>query len=189
MRILTVALREFKATTFTKAFFIGVVVVPLLLTALVPLAMVLINLKPPAVSGSVAIIDRTGQVAPLLRDRISPEAIAERVNETSKLVAEAGAKAAEKHLSGPTGSAVSSQVRASTQRIGDEAAATAPKLSVEILDSTVTDEEAKAPLMSGDVKSGGRLVLVVIKPHAVEPATEKRNSRSIWILAASVRLR
>lgn len=169
MRIFTVALREFKATAFTKAFFFGVVVVPMLITLLVPVAMYLINVKPPPVVGEVAVIDPTGKVAPLLSERISPEGIAERLRRSAQAATDAGAKLAKDNLDGKTGEAVGNQLRASSERVSEAATANAPKLTMEAVDPATSDEEAKAPLMEGDVKAGGRLVLVVIKPHAVEP--------------------
>lgn len=170
MRILTVALREFKATAFTKAFFFGVVVVPMLITLLVPVAMYLINIKPPPVVGRVAVIDHTGKVAPVLEDRLSPEGIAQRLRKSAQAATDAGARLAEQNLDGKTGEAVGSQLRANSERVGDAATANAPNLTMERLDANTPDDDAKAPLMKGDVKAGGRLVLVVIKPRAVEPA-------------------
>ncbi len=82
---------------------------------------------------------------------------------------DAGAKLAQQNLDGKTGEAVGNQLRANSERVSDAATANAPKLTMERLDGAISDEEAKAPLMDGDVKAGGRLVLVVIKPHAVDP--------------------
>lgn len=169
MRILTVALREFKATAFTKAFFFGVVVVPMLITLLVPVAMYLINVKPPPVVGTVAVIDHTGKVAPLLQERLTPEGIANRLRKSAQAVTDASAKLAENNLDGKTGEAVGNQLRANSERVSEAATNNAPNLTMEALDAATPDEEAKAPLMEGDVKDGGRLVLVVIKRHAVEP--------------------
>lgn len=176
MRILTVALREFKATAFTKAFFFGVVVVPVLITLLVPVAMYLINVKPPPVVGSVAVIDHTGKVAPLLEERLTPEGIADRLRKSAQAVTDASAKLAENNLEGKTGEAVGNQLRANSERVSDAATANAPNLTMEALDPATPDADAKAPLMDGDVKAGGRLVLVVIKPHAVEPKPGEDNA-------------
>lgn len=176
MRILTVALREFKATAFTKAFFFGVVVVPMLITLLVPVAMYLINIKPPPVVGTVAVVDRSGKVATLLESRLTPEGIAERLRQSAQAVTDASAKIAQKNLDGPTGDAVESQLRANSGRVSDAATSNAPKLTMEKLDPGTSDEQAKSPLMEGDVKAGGRLVLVVIKPYAVEPKPGAANA-------------
>lgn len=176
MRILTVALREFKATAFTKAFFFGVVVVPVLITLLVPVAMYLINVKPPPVVGSVAVIDHTGKVAPLLEERLTPEGIADRLRKSAQAVTDASAKLAENNLEGKTGEAVGNQLRANSERVSDAATANAPNLTMEALDPATPDADAKAPLMDGDVKAGGRLVLVVIKPHAVVPKPADPNA-------------
>lgn len=171
-RIFTVAIREFKATTFTKAFFFGVVVVPLMLAGVIPVLLALINVKPPPVVGTVAIIDTTGEVMPLLKERLTPEGIAIRINKGAHAAAQAGAALAEKNLGGPTGQAVGNQVRATAEKMKDEAVAGAPALTLEPLALDASEEEAKQPLMAGDVKDGGRLILIVIKPHAVRPAKD-----------------
>jgi ABC-2 type transport system permease protein len=80
-KTLEVARREFVATVLTKAFFIGVFILPVLLTLTIPIAGLLVSNKAPDVRGSVAIIDlsrpepgRTGQA---IVDLLSPESIAE----------------------------------------------------------------------------------------------------------------
>ena len=130
MRIYTVALREFKATAFTKAFFFGVVVVPMLITLLIPVAMYLINVKPPPVVGEVAVIDATGKVAPLLAERLTPEGIADRLRRSAQAVTDAGAKLAQQNLDGKTGEAVGNRVWANSERVSDAATANAPNLTI-----------------------------------------------------------
>jgi ABC-2 type transport system permease protein len=169
--VLTVAIREFKATTFTKAFFFGVVVVPLLMAGLVPVILFFVNVKPPPVVGTVAITDRSGLVEPLLRERLNPDALAARAENSVRQAADAGAKLAEERLEGPAADAVSGQLRAGTQRAATDARDGAPRLSMESLPADADPEAEKAPLMDGGVKDGGRLVLIVIAPNAVTPNT------------------
>ena len=93
-RLFHIAYREFAATVFTKTFFFGVVVVPLIITALIPVAVLLVSQKPPAVRGSVAIIDRSGPpgaeqglVMPRLMQLLSQEAIEARIKDDVAQVA------------------------------------------------------------------------------------------------------
>lgn len=67
--VLVVAKRELLATIFTKGFLIGALAMPLvilLISALIPLL-----LAPEPTRGSLAILDRTGQVTPLLEARLA----------------------------------------------------------------------------------------------------------------------
>lgn len=63
-----VALREFRATVLTKAFLLAVAFPPLIGGAAISLAPILMNQASPRVSGKIAVIDRSGAVAPRLKD-------------------------------------------------------------------------------------------------------------------------
>ncbi|MEQ8843602.1 MAG: ABC transporter permease [Phycisphaerales bacterium] len=89
-RILHVAAREFASTVLTKGFLIGAVVVPAIIAVAIPVIIFIISQqKAPAVVGTVAIIDPTGEVAPRLTEYLSPQAIAERRGELARRVSEA----------------------------------------------------------------------------------------------------
>ena len=77
-KVFLVAWREFKSTAMTKGFIIGALIVPLLLVALIPVVVLLIMQgDAPEIKGSVAIVDRSGQVYPELSRLLSPEEIAD----------------------------------------------------------------------------------------------------------------
>lgn len=83
-KIARIGVREFASTALTKGFIIGALVVPAVLLAIMPLVIMLVErAKPPAEIGSVAVIDRSGEVAPMLIDLLDPVSIADRrVQET-----------------------------------------------------------------------------------------------------------
>jgi len=88
-KIARVAGRELGSTALTKGFLIGVFVVPAVLIVVMPLIIFLVEqAEPPVVRGRIAVIDRSGEVAPLLEQRLSTEAIAERRGEQAEAIAE-----------------------------------------------------------------------------------------------------
>src|SRR5215211_3291099 len=79
-KTLDVAVREFKATVLNKGFIIGVLLVPTIAMATLPLAMLLVSNRSPSVRGSIAVIDRSGEGGPVaaqIRKFFSPEELAE----------------------------------------------------------------------------------------------------------------
>ncbi len=88
-KVLRVAGREFASTALTKGFIIGALVVPAVLVAIIPLIGVLAaTAKPPAVTGTVLVIDRSGEVFGTLSERLSEEAIRARRQEEARRAAE-----------------------------------------------------------------------------------------------------
>ncbi len=101
-RILAVAWREFSSTAMTKSFIIGAIIVPLISLAVIPLVIFLVlNTKTPKIEGSVAVIDRTGRVVPLVRENLTPEALARRQARQLKAAQQLTAMAAEKFGADP----------------------------------------------------------------------------------------
>lgn len=80
-KTLLVAIREFSATVFTKGFLLGIVLTPVMAVIVVGAIAVTQLLKGPTPSGTVAIIDHTGKVGPLVKERFSKEAIDKEVEE------------------------------------------------------------------------------------------------------------
>lgn len=169
-RILSIAWREFSSTAMTKGFIIGAVVVPLILTAIIPLVIILAMMaKPPPVEGTIAIMDRSGRVLEAVRANLTPEKIAERMNEQREQVRRFTAEMAE---SMGAGSGEVDRGMAMT----DAALPQSPKLTVEELaagsDHEAVLKEAQKPLLVGKVRDGGRQVIVVIDADAIETAPE-----------------
>ena len=77
-KILIVAKRDFMATVITKGFIITVMVPPLIWAAIILAFPRMVNNRVPAVTGTVAVIDQTGQVAPGIRQYLDPQTMAER---------------------------------------------------------------------------------------------------------------
>jgi ABC-2 type transport system permease protein len=87
-KVMRVAGREFASTALTKGFIIGALVVPAVLVAIIPLIGILAaTAKPPAVTGSILVIDRSGTVYDTLTERLSEESIRERRQADAKRAA------------------------------------------------------------------------------------------------------
>ncbi|MFI4916275.1 MAG: ABC transporter permease [Phycisphaerales bacterium JB060] len=131
IRILHIAGREFASTVLTKGFIIGAVVVPAVLAVAIPVIIFIISQqKAPAVVGTIAIIDPTGEVAPRLTDYLSPQKIAERRGERARRVSEA--------LPGMPGASEGSMDRAMEMAQGE-----LPQLTVEHLPPGADLDQAK----------------------------------------------
>lgn len=77
-----VAAREFISTAMTKGFIIGALVVPALMAALIPVVViVMMSVQPPADNGTIYVLDHSGEVTPVLGQRLSPEAVEQRWRE------------------------------------------------------------------------------------------------------------
>ncbi|MBK9189692.1 MAG: ABC transporter permease [Phycisphaerales bacterium] len=168
-RTLTIAWREFKATVLTKGFLIGVLVVPLMMAASIPLVLLLTSMKPPAVAGEVAIIDLStspGGEHEASREavlaRLTPEALAERVRrETGEGLREAG-KMANK-VDPRAGEALA----AAAPTIEAAAVADLPSLTTRVLAPDADLDAEKAVLLEGTPYDNTRLALIVIDPDAI----------------------
>ncbi|MBN8644782.1 MAG: ABC transporter permease [Planctomycetes bacterium] len=77
-RTFIVAIREYIATVATKGFMLGVLLPPVIMLAVFPLMQVLMNQKSPKVTGTIAVIDHSGVVAPKLAKAFEPDAQRER---------------------------------------------------------------------------------------------------------------
>jgi ABC-2 type transport system permease protein len=169
-KVIHVAWREFTATVLTKGFLIGVFLVPLIGVVAIPAAILLVNMKPPPVQGTVAFIDRTGSpeglVIPELRQRFTPEALARRVSRTTREAGEQAARELEKISPGQGQAARSAVGYAESAAVAD-----VPRLEVEILPADADLEAAKQALLEeGGEGRPRRLALVVIDPDAVHRA-------------------
>jgi len=77
-RIFVIAMREFMATVTSRAFIIGLLIVPVMIGLLAVLAPRLFNPQNFRIRGELAVIDPTGVVAPELRKAFDPQRIAAR---------------------------------------------------------------------------------------------------------------
>ncbi len=168
-----VAKREFMATVLTKAFLIGVFIVPIIITASIPVATLLVSTRAPAVKGTVAIIDQSGGseglVAAALAEALTPDAIEAQQKIQAKEDTEAVAGEIEARL----GKEKAEQARIGTAIAGANTPP-APDITPEILSPTADIDSEKQKLIEGTTLDGSRLALIVVDPAAVHrPASDK----------------
>jgi ABC-type Na+ efflux pump permease subunit len=163
-KILHVAQREFLATAGTKAFIFGILVTPLVMGVLILLVPWMSRQDAPAIAGSVAVIDPTGQVASGLAAYLEPARIEKRREEAYRRIQDAMPPALR------SGSGMSGSGRAAGQQAMGSALGKVPRLQVVPLESGASQETAKqaltAPAVSG--APGDRLALVVVHADAVQ---------------------
>lgn len=177
-RIFHIALREFVSTALTKGFIFGGLVLPIVLLAVMAIAMpMLLNEKVPKAVGSVAIIDGTGELDAAIAARFSPDAIEAWQKERMGEAVEAISKAAEAQpgmegalsTASKMNSAGNIEVELTVEEIGtdpDEAAI----------------EAAKVPLREGEgMTDGGRLALVVIDRNAVRSQDDEFGGFQVFV--------
>lgn len=159
-KIVQVAVREFLSTVATKGFIIGVLITPILIGLMILLMPILMDETPPRILGEVAVIDPTGEVAPVLDEYLDPEAIASRREELVAKAQEAQPEAMKPLQQAPGQSQTQEMALAAV--LGE-----VPDLDVQSLPPSADVEAEKQPLFAGDVQDGGRLALVVVHPDAV----------------------
>lgn len=165
LKILNVAIREFAATVFTRAFVLAMILPPVIMTIAFTLMPILMNKAAPRVEGHIAIIDKSGLVASRVADSFTPEAIRKRREERfKKAMDEAPIPAPLKRQADAAG--------AQSQQLMGETL-----LEVRTLDSAADVETEKKPILeaSGKDKSNAvvptdtRLVLAIIPKDSVSP--------------------
>lgn len=174
MKVFRVALRDFKATVLTKAFLIGAILPPLLMLVAAPLAIMLIKERPPAVKGTVAIIDQSGSAAPdspagpRVVSKLAPAAIREKLRLDLRDAKNRSAEAIE----GMVGKDRAEQAKAMMDAQSEAIAGEAPELTPELLPvSPDVKDQVKAlkdELLAPPAPDAApRLAVVVIDPDAV----------------------
>jgi ABC-2 type transport system permease protein len=154
--IISIAKREFTATVVTRAYVIGLLVVPALIALLALVIPRLFDLKSMKIEGEILVIDPTGRVMPELQKTFDPVRIAARRNEeTQKALAKTSREMQEIADS------------AADAKIGD-ALGPIPNLHLQQQppDSNV---ELKKDWLGTQPKEMPHLALVVIHSNAVEP--------------------
>ncbi|MGE3106981.1 MAG: ABC transporter permease [Phycisphaerales bacterium] len=160
-KVIQVALREFLATVLTKAFIIGVAIVPLIMLAAITLIPLLMNKAGPAAEGRIAVIDQSGDVGEGIKSnldytRIKPADPAE----FSKALDEAQQRGF-----------INDDIRQKAESAAPMAAAAiaqnASKFTVEILDPGADVEAAKRELLATPTNQIPRLAVVVVPRNAV----------------------
>ncbi len=175
-KTLQVAAREFINTVATKAFVVGLVIIPVIIVITIIGMRIIVREAPPRVEGQVAVIDPTAEVIGGLRESLQPEAIAERRDDFTKLVEEHTPEGI------PEGTDPATEAREQAMKL---LLGQVPKLDVIELEPDCDLESAKATLFEGDGKAGSRLVLVVVHDDAVVRAagTESFGNYDFYIRA------
>ncbi len=152
-KILIVARRDFLATVNTKGFIITMIVPPLMWAGVILLFPRLMNNRVPPVSGTVVLVDPTGQVAPAVRRYLSPQAIADRRDATFNRAMD----------SGPMAGASAGASGAAAQR-----AVLGEVPNLEIVDSPPSDLVTQKDRLRSDT-GGQQLAVLVVHPNAITP--------------------
>jgi ABC-type Na+ efflux pump permease subunit len=174
IKTLWVAWREFTSTVLTKGFILGIVLTPVLLLIVIGAMALLKNFKGPRIVGEIAVIDRTGQVAPLILERFDPKkAFDEEVTKSRRMMTEGMKKVEQMGVpSEKTGMAGAAMEAAAVQ-----AAALGPQLTVTVLDPNADAEQEKSRVAAARIRTSKaddgaapqRLALVVVGPDVLRP--------------------
>ena len=157
-RILLVAQREFIATISTKAFVIGLLIMPLMIAVLAVVFPRLLNPRNFKTRGEVAVIDPSGRAMADIRAAFSPERMAERREELARQVLNQ-APAAVRQLAG---TADANQMTAMASNMG------APDLRLIERPRNADVQQEKAWLL--EPADPGHLALIVVADDAVVPS-------------------
>jgi ABC-2 type transport system permease protein len=157
-RVFQIAKRDFLATVSTKAFIIGLLIVPAILAVFIAFGPRLFNPRNFQVRGDVAIIDPTGKVTPELQAVLDPKNLAARRDEEFR---QAVAQAPEnvRQLAPPASPVLVSELHVIARAANADA------------------QTEKAWLNESQDNSVKHLALVVIHPDALKPATTASSDR------------
>jgi ABC-type Na+ efflux pump permease subunit len=181
-KILYVAQREFLATAGTRAFIVGILVTPIVIGVLILLVPWFAREDPPAIAGSVAVIDPTGQVAPGLATYLAPARIEKRRQDAYRRIQEAMPSAL-RSTGGMPGPESPAGAQAAGSLLGK-----VPQLRVEPLDPGAGVEAAKAVLTSAAGRGAAgdaRLALVVVHADAIRksPGADRFGTYDLFVRA------
>jgi len=161
-KILLVAQREFIATVSTKAFIVGLLIMPLMFAVIAVVFPRMLNPRNYRTSGEVAIIDPSGRALADIRHAFSPERMGERREEQARQALSL-APAAVRQLAGDAGR--------SNQMAAVVNAAPLPDLRLIERPPTADVQQEKAWLLDQQTLPR-HLALVVVHDNAVVPASE-----------------
>jgi len=169
-----VAKREFGSTVMTKGFIFGILLTPLILLVVVGAMALTSRLKGPTLSGEIAVIDRTGAVAPGIVEAFGDTGLKREHDRVTRETGEAIEKTAD--MLGVDRQ--QAQQAKDMSQMGMGAAATnTPDLTVAVLDGAADPEPIKDTLKTIDITeknpSGGskrqRIAVAIIDPDALTP--------------------
>jgi ABC-type Na+ efflux pump permease subunit len=177
-KILHVAQREFIATAGTRAFIAGILVTPIVIGVLILLVPWFAREDPPAIAGTVAVIDPTGTVTGGVAAYLEPARIEQRRREAAERLQEAMPPA----LRGATG--MGGRGGGRTPEALGSLLGTVPRLAVLALEPGADPDAAKRALTTA-AGAGTRVALVVVHPDAVlkKPGAPRFGSYDLFVRA------
>ncbi|HSW39148.1 MAG TPA: ABC transporter permease [Acidobacteriota bacterium] len=155
--ILNIARREFIATVATKAFVIGLLIVPVMAVLMGFVLPKLFDVSAVEIEGEILVIDPTGRMASELKKTFDPVVIEARRREEAR-----------KTLAGASGSAAPSAGIFLEEGI-EKALGPIPDIRV-LEGSASADVDREMEWLNAHPENLPRLAVVVIHPNAVEPA-------------------
>ncbi len=172
VKIRIVAWREFKYTALTKAFLLGGVIFPLLIWTSFPLIIGLTKQTVPPLTGTVALIDPTGEVAAAARVEFDP--VRRAAERTAR--AEEARRAAEEIARAP--SAAADALIEEAEALAARAEGAAVEVDLELEEYA---EEAGLGRLKDRVRSGDLLAAAVVDPAVLDPEswTDDREAATI----------
>lgn len=179
-KTLQIALREFASTVLTKGFILGVLMTPLMVLLVVGGIILAKTLKGPTLQGVVAVVDRSGAVAPEVQRRFDPATLKK---ERDDALARAQRLAAEKARDLGMDQGKVDQAGTIAGMAIENAMDAMASMTVDVLPSDADVEKEKATLADVDLakaKERGerpRIMVAVIPEGAVRPDAEGRFGR------------
>ena len=155
--ILSIAKREFMATVATRAFVIGLLIVPAMGALMALVLPRLFNVRNMQAKGEILVIDPTGRVLPELQKAFDPARIAERRKEAAKQVLT------------KTPQQVRQIAAGSVEAKMDDAMGPIPSFRV-VQRPVDSDIEREKAWLNTQPEEMPHFALVVVHPNAVEPA-------------------
>ena len=149
-KVLLVAWREFKHTALTKAFIFAAVIAPLGIVGLMLLMPMLMNTTLAPLKGVMAVVDPTGEIAPIVQQELTPQRIIERSGISLENLGEQSIGRDSKSLRGMPFSA-----------------ARPPQIEIEV---KVFDAGADVNALKDQVRSGAFVALAVVSSEVLDPS-------------------
>lgn len=180
-KVLSIALREFRATVLTKGFVLGVVLAPVIGGAAMLIAGWAAMQGMAPVSGTLAIVDPTGSVPPLAADELS----AERQRRESERALEEGARmlpAAAREQARAAAASATANVDIRVEAVADPAREEELRAKVadgSLLGLAIVGEGALAPRDAGSEAAGDAAGFTLVVPPASAPRVTGLLERSV----------
>jgi ABC-2 type transport system permease protein len=151
-KVMLIAWREFKHTALTKAFIIAAVVAPLGIVGVMLLMPMLMNTTLAPLKGTMAVVDATGEVAPLIQQELTPQRILERSGFSLEKLDEDAVRRNPNSL-----------------RRMQYSAGTPPQIEIAV---KLFDASADVAALKDQVREGGLVALAIIPADVVQPTPQ-----------------